>query len=46
MYLAPSSDIGKVDGGDSVHESWFHHTASQPPLVGVRAELQDLVIVV
>ena len=37
-------DIFKVDGGDSVVSSSLHHAASQAPLLGVRAELQDLII--
>ena len=37
-------DILKVDGGDSVVTSSLDHVASQVPLLGVRAELQDLVI--
>ena len=39
-------DILKVDGGDSVVVSILQHVASQAPVLGVRAELQDLVIVV
>ena len=39
-------DIFKVDGGDSVESSSLQHVASQAPVLGVRAELQDLVIVV
>ena len=39
-------DIVKVDGGNSVAGSSLHHAASQAPVLGVRAELQDLVIVV
>ena len=38
-------DIFKVDGGDSVPASSLQHAASQAPVLGVRAELQDLVIV-
>ena len=38
-------DILKVDGGDSVETSSLQHAASQAPVLGVRAELQDLVIV-
>ena len=37
-------DIFKVDGGDSVVTSSLQHAASQAPVLGVRAELQDLVI--
>ena len=37
-------DIFKVDGGDSVFSSNLLHAASQAPVLGVRAELQDLVI--
>ena len=37
-------DILKVDGGDSGVSSSLHHVASQAPVLGVRAELQDLVI--
>ena len=40
------SDILKVDGGDSMLVSCLHHVASQAPVLGVRAELQDLVIVI
>ena len=39
-------DIFKVDGGDSVDPPSLQHVASQAPVLGVRAELQDLVIVV
>ena len=39
-------DIFKVDGGDSVVAPGLPHVASQAPLIGFRAELQDLVIVV
>ena len=38
-------DILKVDGGDSGVSSSLQHVASQAPILGVRAELQDLVIV-
>ena len=38
--------IFKVDGGDSVPASSLHHAPSQAPVLGVRVELQDLVIVV
>ena len=34
----------KVDGGDTVAVSSPGHAASQAPFLGVRAELQDLVI--
>ena len=44
LYFAPFADIFKVDVGDSVVVSVLHHAASQAPLLGVRAELQDLVI--
>ena len=37
-------DILKVDGGDSGVTSSLHHVASQAPVLGVRAELQDLLI--
>ena len=37
-------DILKVDGGDSGVSSSLHHVAGQAPVLGVRAELQDLVI--
>ena len=37
-------DILKVDGGDSGVSSSLHHVASQAPVLGVRAELQDLLI--
>ena len=37
-------DILKVDGGDSGVSSSLYHVASQAPVLGVRAELQDLVI--
>ena len=40
------SDILKVDGGDSMLVSCLHHAASQAPVLGVRAELQDFIIVV
>ena len=39
-------DIFKVDGGDSVVVSSLQHAASQAPVLGVREELQDLVMVV
>ena len=39
-------DILKVDGGDSWVSSSLHHVASQAPVLGVRAELQDLVMMV
>ena len=39
-------DIPKVDGGGSMAASSLDHAASQAPVLGVRAELQDLVIVV
>ena len=42
--IAHISDVFKVDGGDSVANSSLYHAASQDPLLGVRAELQDLVI--
>ena len=38
-------DIFKVDGGDSMFSSILQHVASQAPVLGVRAELQDLVMV-
>ena len=34
----------KVDGGDTVAVSSPGHAASQAPVLGVGAELQDLVI--
>ena len=37
-------DIFKVDGGDSVESCSLQHAASQAPVLGVRAELQDLII--
>ena len=37
-------DIFKVDGGDCMSAPSLHHAASQAPVLGVRAELQDLVI--
>ena len=37
-------DISKVDGGDCMSAPSLQHAASQAPLLGVRAELQDLVI--
>ena len=40
------SDILKVDGGDRVSLPSLYHAASQAPVLGVRAELQDLVMVV
>ena len=40
------SDILKVDGGDGVSLPGLYHAASQAPVLGVRAELQDLVIVI
>ena len=39
-------DIFKVDGGDRVCPPGLQHAASQAPVLGVRAELQDLVILV
>ena len=39
------ANIFKVDGGDSVVTSGLDHAASQAPLLGVRAELQDLVTI-
>ena len=39
-------DILKVDGGDSGVSSSLQHVASQAPVLGVRAELQDFIIVV
>ena len=39
-------NIIKVDGGDSVLVSCLPHVASQAPVLGVGAELQDLVILV
>ena len=38
-------DIPKVDGGGSMAASSLDHAASQAPVLGVRAELQDLVTV-
>ena len=37
-------NIFKVDGGDSVESCSLQHAASLSPVLGVRAELQDLVI--
>ena len=37
-------DIPKVDGGGSVAASSLDHAASQAPVLGVRAVLQDLVM--
>ena len=37
-------DILKVDGGDSVYSSSLQHAASQAPVLGVRVEHQDLII--
>ena len=37
-------DVLKVDGGDSMLVSCLQHAASQAPVLGVRAELQDLLI--
>ena len=45
MLVAPSTDVLKVDGGDSVAVSCLPHVASQGPVLGVRVELQDLVII-
>ena len=42
LVVAPGTDILEVDGGDSVAISWLQHVASQAPVLGVRAELQDL----
>ena len=42
--IAHISDVFKVDGGDSVATSSLYHAASQDPFLGVRMELQDLVI--
>ena len=39
-------NIIKVDGGDSMLVSSLQHAASQAPVLGVRAELQDLVTIV
>ena len=46
MLVAPIMDIFKVDGGDSMFTPRFPHVASQAPVLGVGAELQDLVILV
>ena len=43
-HRAEVLDIFKVDGGDSMETSSLDHGASQAPVLGVRAELQDLVI--
>ena len=40
------ANIFKVDGGDSVFAPCLPHVASQAPVLGVGAELQDLVILV
>ena len=39
-------DILEVDGGGSMAASSLDHAASQAPVLGVRSELQDLVIVI
>ena len=39
-------DIPKVDGGGSMAASSLDHAASQAPVLGVRAVLQDLVMTV
>ena len=44
MLVAPSTDVLKVDGGDSMIVSCLQHVASQAPVLGVRVKLQDLVI--
>ena len=46
MLVAPITDIFKVDGGDRVFAPCLPHVASQAPVLGVGAELQDLVILV
>ena len=38
-------NVFKGDGGDGVVIPSLDHVASQAPLLGVRAELQDLVII-
>ena len=45
-HRAEVLDIFKVDGGDSMETSSLDHVASQAPVLGVRAELQDLVTIV
>ena len=42
--IAHISDVFKVDDGDSMATSSLYHAASQDPFLGVRMELQDLVI--
>ena len=44
--IAIFANIFKVDGGDRVVTDTLDHAASQAPVLGVRAELQDLVMVV
>ena len=39
-------DILEVDGGGSMAASSLDHAANQAPVLGVRAELQDLVMMV
>ena len=39
-------NVFKGDGGDGVVIPSLDHVASQAPLLGVRAELQDLVTIV
>ena len=39
-------NVFKGDGGDGVVIPGLDHAASQAPLLGVRAELQDLVTIV
>ena len=46
IQLAPIEDIFKVDGGDGMTVSSPNHAASQAPLLRVRVELQDLVILI
>ena len=39
-------NIFKVDCGDCVESSSLQHAASQAPVLDVRAELQDLIIII
>ena len=44
--IAIFGNVFKGDGGDGVVIPSLDHAASQAPLLGVRAELQDLVMTV
>ena len=46
IQLAPFEDIFKVNGGDGMTVSSPNHAAGQAPLLRVRLELQDLVILI